>query len=312
MSLLRVLQDFLVLELKSDCLKYLYSGVDKNRPEILDYGQYGFAEAEWPRLFASFEEYLSKIITEKLPAFKQLEAYLILPAEMVIPAEIRYFGSPASALEGWHDWELSQLLPEEDEGYMAAYADTKAYHTHKLAQNCCLAARNRHINGISTIMRERSLFLAGFLFPQSLWTDLAKMLSARESHSEVFYRDGNTLVNASFRKGCFCRLKRYPFSPGDSDNRTAVGGASLQRMVENLSWAAVSDPDRTDNMIYVFSDNFDQGDISSMQNLIGEKISVIPEDMFPPEIDVSNRMEYLLLHAAHKKIAEQWHGKDII
>jgi hypothetical protein len=155
MSLLRVLQDFLVLELKSGCLKYLYSGVDKNRPEILDFGQYDFAIAEWHRLFVSFEECLSKIITEKLPAFKQLETYLILPAEMVIPAEIRYFGSPASALQGWHDWELAQLLPEEDEGYMAAYADTRAHHTHKLAQNCCLAARNRHIDRISAIMSER-------------------------------------------------------------------------------------------------------------------------------------------------------------
>lgn len=310
--MLRVLQDFLVLELKSDCLKYLYSGVDNNRPEILDYGQYSFDTAQWPRLFVSFEEYLSTIIAEKLPGFKQLETYLILPAEIVIPAEIRYFGSPASALEGWHDWELSQLLPEEDEGYMAAYADTRAHQAHKLAQNCCLAARNRHINSISAIMRERSLFLAGLLFPQSLWTDLAKILPAQESHNEVFYRDRNMLVNASFRKGCFCRLKCYPFSPGNSDNHTADGGAALRRMVENLSWAAVSDPDQADNMIYVFSDNFEQGDISSIQNLIGEKISVIPRDMLPPEIDVSKRMEYLLLHAAHKKIAEQWQRKDII
>lgn len=311
MRLLKVLQDFLVLELKSDCLKYLYSGIDGNRPEILDYGQYDFAVADWPRLFASFDKQLGAIIREKLPAFKQLETYLILPSEMVIPAEIRYFGSPASALEGWHDWELSQLLPEEEEGYMATYADSRASQTDKLAQNCCLAARNRHINGISAIMRERSLFLAGLLFPQSLWTEIAAMLPARESHSEFFYRDGHTLVNASFRKGCFCRIKRYPFSHGDATKDSKVGDAAVRQMVENLSWAAVSDPERTDNMIYIFGENFDQEDINVMQDLIREKISIIPEDMLPLEIDVSNRMENLLLRAAHKKIAEQWRRKDI-
>ena len=81
-------------------------------------------------------------------------------------------------------------------------------------------------------------------------------------------------------------------------------------MLENLSWAAVSDPDRTDNMIYIFGANFEREEIEILSDLTGGKISVIPGDMFPPEIDTSGRMEYLLLQAAHKKIAEQWHRKD--
>ncbi|NIP41488.1 MAG: hypothetical protein GWO41_06965 [candidate division Zixibacteria bacterium] len=298
------MQDFLILELKSFNLKYLYSGFDGIRPEILDFGSYEFERADWKDLFFSFSESLRELVKQKLPAFHQLETYLILPHEFSVEARVRAFEYLSQNIDGWDHWEMRQSLVEDQSGYQVQSITRHKPDDSGIMEKNALAVRNRHLARIGSILKERSLFLSGIYLPQMLWKDILEMTAHDSSCKMIIYKEDESLLCVFWNINGSFQMKWYHERKSRRDSEEGPEIQLIERISENVANSISSAPGLTEMPVLVFEGNMDQDEISVLEEKIGDNLGFFPSERLEENSYSPGQIEYLMTYCAHKKASE--------
>lgn len=302
MNLLRIPQDFLVLELKPFSLRYLYSGYDGFRPEVLDFGCYDFESHSWPDLFLSFAGKLRRMAREKLPPYSQLETYLILPAEMAVQSRILSFDYPGDEIDDWDDWELSQTLAGEDDGYCAEFLSSGSQAETRLHSYIGAAVRNRHINTLDTVLKSNSMFFSGVFLPQALWKEILDRIMGSSAEICLIYREDNSHLFIHHSSSGFPRMKWYQQRKCDENDPDKIGDEVIRNLAENLMYSLPYGNDGAHPPLYFFQDSFSHEETLLLEKILEVSLHDISGDILPDREYSPGQIEYLMPFCAHKKI----------
>jgi len=295
-----------VLELRSNNIKYLYSGFDDTNPEILDYGSVDFPFRDWTDLFLSFSEKLEDIVSRKLPPFQQLETFLIPPPEMIITAEARSPGFEEEYRDEWMRWELTQTLLTENQDYTTEFSLPIGNIADNLDQNSGLALRNRHLRRLNSLLRKNSLFLSGVFPPHILWQEMFEYLAPQESHSNLLIKENDAYLHIHYRKSKHPRIQWYRNETHDEGK----SHDSFELLMDNLSIELMANNHQTGAKVFVFKDNFEHNDILRLEERLKADVKIVTRDQKLPEI-IDGNVEYLLISQTHKKIGELFVSRQI-
>jgi len=298
------LQDFLILELKSFNLKYLYSGFDGIRPEVLDFGSYDFERADWKDLFFSFSENLRELVKQKLPAYSQLETYLVLPHEISVGARIRTFENLDGDISGWEYWEVRQSLVDDDSGYQVQFESEQRPSRTGIIEKNALAVRNRHLARINSILKDRSLFLSGMYLPQTLWKGIFDTTEQDSSHKMIIYKENNSFLCIFWNADSPLQMKWYHERRARRDSEEGPEIPLIESIADNVANSISSAPGFVDMPVLIFDSNMDQEEISVLKEKIGANLGFFPQELLQESSYSPGQIEYLMAYCAHKKASE--------
>lgn len=304
MILFKIPQDFLVLELKPFSLRYLYSGYDGFRPEVLDFGCYDFESHSWPDLYLSFSQKLKQITREKLPPFSQLETFLILPSEMAVLSPILRCRFPDDDAEDWDDWELSQTLVDEDHGYSAEFLESAAGHDDRLHTSMAAAIRNRHINAINQALKANAMFLSGVFLPQVLWKDFIERIRHPNEEVCLLYREDNYHLFIHHGAYGFPRMKWYQQRKSDENRPDKIENEVIKNLAENLTYSLPVGNNGAHPPLYFFQDSFSSEETAALESILQLNLKEIPVEFLPERLYSPGQIEYLMPYCTHKKISD--------
>ena len=293
------MQDFLILELQDGSLKYLYSGLDKNNPEILDYGLLGFDNRRWEDLFINFESKLNDIITNKLPPVKQLETYLIFPFESVIPVNLRYPDDEPEFKREQLNWELHKFLVDSPQDYLAEYYQGDRDLRNSLVEHNGLSVRREYIVRINKFLQSNSMFLAGIIFPQTLILNLFDNMDL-PYNPVVLYKDFDSYNLFTSKPDTFPECSRFIFRTASEDK---FDRPALTKMIDSLAIGQFSRYRPGGGKIYCFEKNLSDDEIEfiGMESKLDIKFVNGAKEPGGYQDDLA---DYFLLSLAHKKIGQ--------
>lgn len=250
-----------------------------------------------------FASKLRQIKKDKLPPFTHLETYLIPPAEMAIQSQILFPGIPNDDNGDWNDWELSQTLAEEDEGYSAEFIEDAKIEG-QLCSGMGAAVRNRHINAINKILKSNSMFLSGIFLPQTLWKDILDRIKVSNSEICMIYREDNCHLFIHHGSHGFPRMKWYQQRKCDENKPDKIENEAINNLAESLMYSLPYGNDGAHPPLYFFQDSFSQEETIILENKLGTSLNDISGDILPEKLYSPGQIEYLMPYCAHKKISD--------
>ncbi len=207
-------------------------------------------------------------------------------------------------IDDWDDWELSQTLAEEDEGYSAEFikADTKI--ENRLQEGMGTAVRNRHINAINKALKSNSMFLSGIFLPQTLWRDVLDKIIASNREICMIYREDNSHLFIHHSASGFPRLKWYQQRKCDESKPDKIENEAINNLAESLIYSLPYGNDGAPPPLYFFRDSFSQEETAILENKLGISMNDISGDILPEKLYSPGQIEYLLPYCAHKKVCD--------
>ncbi len=307
MILLKPIQDFLILELGPEGLKYLYYGFDHINAEILDQGRLKSENCGWPGFLGSLKYNLNRLRSDILPPQKILEAFIVVPEEMTIPFRIIMPYNILSNNPDMHLWELNQIMTEDTNGYSALFKQYDQESRDNVSVNG-LAVRNSILDKINSILKENSIHLSGMYLPHELWQELDSLLPEKYNRSAILYKSDSSCMIYHAGNGAVADLQRYPL-PQDLAGENGNFRKSLHLISENISYISQSGNPGSKVQTAVFEGNFGYDEIDIIQELLGDRPEIIRPDDLGEELNPRDRWEYLPALVAGKKSAELYMQK---
>lgn len=295
--MLRLKQDFLTLEINSGGLKYLYSGFDRDRPEILDHGRIDFETSEWTDLFVSLNQGLQELIGKRMPSFKQLRTYLVPPPEMTIATAIIYPELDRKLPKDHRQWEIRQTLPGNDSEFQTICTTSRTSDNPVLKSEHCLAIRDKHLTRFNEILQARGLVASGMFSVQQLFRQYASGLPSLFNEGIILLRDADYIRAVFYQSDGYPVIKHNPIASNASGEVFRAGFIN-----EDLSLYSASSGFTERLPVFILKDNFDAEQCQKLKDDLGLQLNTIDRDDLPHSGEHDFEAEYLTLLLAHREI----------
>jgi len=293
--MLRIQQDFLILELTLKELKYIYSSFDKNRAETLDRGTYPLPSGDWRHLIVDFKEALKQIAATRLPPYDQLEVFLIPPPETVLISQLVYPASCADAFADWRDWELSLLMPEEREGYLGEFGPPIAARQAGFNICSCAAIRSRQVTQLSQILKEKRLSLQGIFLPNLLWKEALARLFPHGNGMNLICRHTSGYSLWQYQADHFPRYRSFYAAQSAT---ASVQADCLRNLAEELACLAVSVNNPMGLPACCLIGDLEQDELATVEEIARTQVREISPAALLDGMESACESDFLLLHIA--------------
>ncbi|MBD3380720.1 MAG: hypothetical protein GF404_00845 [candidate division Zixibacteria bacterium] len=295
--MLRLKQDFLTLEIYSGGFKYLYSGFDRDRPEILDHGRIEFETSEWTELFVSLNQALKELIGKRMPSFKHLRTYLVPPPEMTVATAIVYPELDRELPKNHRQWEIRQTLPGDDGEFQTICTLPRKSDNPVLKSEYCLAIRDSHLARFNEILQTRGLVASGMFSVQQLFRQYADGLPSLFNEGIILLRDPDYIRAVFFQSRGYPVIKQKPIASSASAGDFRTGFLN-----QDLSVYSASSGFTERLPVYILKDNFDAEQCQKLKDELGLQLNTIDKDDLPQSGEIGFEAEYLTLLLAHREI----------